>query len=315
MFLFLMTTCCSIVTNAQQPDSLAHKLDSLKGRPDSAGGKLFNVSEAMYNEQTKINVPVYFSLLGTNFIQEVTGPFHTPTKSWHKVAAFAAIEGALFLLDKPVQRYATGLMERNTQFKDVSQSITNFGGTYEAYTLIGLGLYGWVFNKPKEKTTVLLASQSYLASGAMQFLLKYLTGEERPNYVDGTNQEPAPRFHGPAFAFKNANHTSAFPSGHTTAVFAAATVFAQEYKDQPLIPIISYTAATLVGLSRITQNAHWLTDVVAGAGLGYVTGLQVVRNYHRYAYFQNHKPKSTTISFGAQYNFNHVEPSIVLRFR
>jgi hypothetical protein len=32
-----------------------------------------------------------------------------------------------------------------------------------------------------------------------------------------------------------------------------------EYKDRPLVPLISYSAATLIGLSRITENAHWIT--------------------------------------------------------
>lgn len=56
-----------------------------------------------------------------------------------------------------------------------------------------------------------------------------------------------------------------------------------EYKEKPLIPIISYTAATLIGLSRGTENKHWATDVLVGAALGYLSGKQVVNNYHRYA--------------------------------
>jgi len=35
--------------------------------------------------------------------------------------------------------------------------------------------------------------------------------------------------------------------------------------------------ASLVGASRIRRDAHWLTDVVAGAALGYLTGTTVVR--------------------------------------
>jgi membrane-associated phospholipid phosphatase len=316
MVLFFSICCCGIV-HAQQPDSLGHKLDSLRNRGDSAAGREINVSKEMYTEKTRITPRVYFTLLGTDFVQEVTGPFHTPAKSWQKVAGFALVEGGLFLADKKVQKFATDLMERNDRMKNVSQYVTNFGGTYETYTLLGFAAYGYVFKSDKVKTTTWLATQSYLASGAMQFLLKYLTGEQRPNYVDPNNPmaSPAPIFHGPAFSFKHAGSTTAFPSGHTTAIFAAATVFAQEYKDEILIPVISYSAATLVGLSRITQNAHWLSDVFAGAALGYITGLQVVRNYHRYAYLQNHKPKRASISFGVEYNINHVEPSVVIKFR
>jgi membrane-associated phospholipid phosphatase len=74
-----------------------------------------------------------------------------------------------------------------------------------------------------------------------------------------------------------------FLRGHTTLAFAAATVYAMEYRNKPLIPVLAYTAASLIGLSRITENKHWATDVVAGAALGYLSGRQVVNNYHRYA--------------------------------
>jgi hypothetical protein len=55
--------------------------------------------------------------------------------------------------------------------------------------------------------------------------------------------------------------------------------------------------------------------VFAGAGLGYVTGLQVVRNYHRYAYMQNHKPKKGSVSLNLQFNYDHFEPCVTYRFR
>lgn len=303
--------------NAQ--DTLAKKLDSLRTQPttDSAAGKEFNIHRTAYNENTKITGKAFFTLLGTNFTQEVTGPFHSTGKTWTKVGAFAVIEGGLFLADKSIRSWAIDLMGRNEKLQNTSQYITNFGGTWETYTLAAFGAYGFIFKSEKVKTTTLLALQSYLASGAMQFVVKYLTGEQRPSYIDPDNAPPGPKFHGPSFAFRIGGSNTAFPSGHTTAVFAAATVFAEEYRDRPLVPIISYTAATLVGLSRITENAHWASDVFAGAALGYVTGLQVVRNYHRFAYLKNH-PKKTpvrSISFGTEYNFDHVEPSLIIGLR
>jgi membrane-associated phospholipid phosphatase len=300
-------------TQAQKIDSLANKLDSLRTKGDSASGRKINTSGTAYNERTKVNVPVYLTLLATDFTQEATGPFHTPTSSWHKVAAFAALEGAMFLLDKPVQRYATDLMERNASFRGVSHFVTNFGAAYEVYTLVGFGVYGWVFKNQKFKTTTILASQSYIVAGVVEGLGKMLSGRQRPSYLSTGAVDPNPTFHGPSFYFRE--HTSSFPSGHTTAAFSAATVFAQEYRDIPWVPFIAYGAASLIGLSRITENKHWISDVLAGAGLGYVTGLQVVRNYHRYAYLQNHKPAKGSVSFGLQFNYNHLEPSITYRFR
>jgi membrane-associated phospholipid phosphatase len=303
------------VAQAQKVDSLGKKLDSLKTKPiaDSAKGKKINVNETAYNERTKVNGKVYLALLGTNFTQEVTGPFHTPARSWHKVLGFAVIEGGLFFADKPLQRYATDLVANNPGIQDVSSFITKFGAQYEIYTLAAFGIGGWVFNQPKMRTTTLLATQSYIVAGAVQALTKFLTGRQRPNFIPEGDSEPSPTFRGPAFSIEHGS--TSFPSGHTTAIFAAATVYAQEYRNLKWVPFVSYGMATAVGLSRITENKHWITDVFAGAGLGYVTGLQVVRNYHRYAYLQNHKPKKGSVSLDLQFNYDHFEPCVTYRFK
>jgi membrane-associated phospholipid phosphatase len=218
------------------------------------------------------------------------------------------LEAGAFLADKPIQRSATTLMNKNQGLTGVSHYVTNFGGLYEGYTLAAFGLYGWVFKNEKVKTTTLLATQAYLVGGAMESVLKFLSGRQRPFVNTPEYPGPNPTFHGPKYSFKE---NSSFPSGHTTVAFAAATVYAMEYRDRPLVPIIAYSAASLIGFSRITENKHWASDVLAGAALGYVTGRQVVNNYHRYAYLQNHKAVKNQISLGLQYNYNHMEPMIV----
>jgi membrane-associated phospholipid phosphatase len=62
---------------------------------------------------------------------------------------------------------------------------------------------------------------------------------------------------------------NSFPSGHTASAFVAAEFLHQEYKDKSVwISIGGYTAATLTGALRILNNRHWLSDTVAGAGIG-----------------------------------------------
>ena len=72
--------------------------------------------------------------------------------------------------------------------------------------------------------------------------------------------------------FSDEDYTS-FPSAHTTVAFAAATAASREVdRSWPAaaryVTPVSYTVATLVGLSRMYKNKHWASDVVAGAGLG-----------------------------------------------
>jgi membrane-associated phospholipid phosphatase len=66
-----------------------------------------------------------------------------------------------------------------------------------------------------------------------------------------------------------------FPSGHAARAFALATVVAERHGKTAAW--IAYPLATLVGLSRIESDAHWASDVLAGATLGWGVGKAVVR--------------------------------------
>ncbi len=60
-----------------------------------------------------------------------------------------------------------------------------------------------------------------------------------------------------------------FPSGHTTTAFVGAELLHQEYGHvSPWISIAGYTTAAATGYLRVQNNAHWLGDVIAGAGMG-----------------------------------------------
>lgn len=62
---------------------------------------------------------------------------------------------------------------------------------------------------------------------------------------------------------------NSFPSGHTATAFMTATMLHKEYGwRSPWFSIGGYTAAAITGVSRICNNRHWLSDVVAGAAVG-----------------------------------------------
>ncbi|HUQ67043.1 MAG TPA: phosphatase PAP2 family protein [Flavitalea sp.] len=240
-------------------------------------------------------------------------------KEWQKLAIGAVVIGGFALADEPVQRFAVDLRKRNPWISNLSRFVTNTGGPYEAITLGLMAGYGIIFKNEKLKTTALLSSQSYITSAAIQSILKGITGRQRPFVYYPDQVEIEPKFHGPFHSpFHDINGkriTSSFPSGHTTGAFAAATVFAMEYRDRPLVKIIAYGTASLIGLSRITENKHWVSDVLAGAALGLLSGRQVVNNYHRYATIQNARKKKGSISFNITYQSGLVLPQAVYTFR
>lgn len=67
-----------------------------------------------------------------------------------------------------------------------------------------------------------------------------------------------------------------FPSGHSSSSFATATSLAYSYGYAVGIP--AFAAATFVALSRVNENIHWLSDVVAGAALGIYWGRAAAEN-------------------------------------
>jgi membrane-associated phospholipid phosphatase len=66
---------------------------------------------------------------------------------------------------------------------------------------------------------------------------------------------------------------NSFPSGHSAASFATATVLASEFG--PKVGIPAYAAAVWVAASRLEAHRHFLSDVVAGAAVGILAGRSV----------------------------------------
>ena len=66
--------------------------------------------------------------------------------------------------------------------------------------------------------------------------------------------------------------SGSFPSGHTSAAFATATVLQRQYGWRAGLP--AYLVASYVGVTRL-QNEHFLSDVTFGAALGVASALSV----------------------------------------
>jgi membrane-associated phospholipid phosphatase len=73
----------------------------------------------------------------------------------------------------------------------------------------------------------------------------------------------------------NGENNQSFPSGHASNAFVLATVAERHYGWKLGLP--AYVIAGVVGASRIQQDKHYVSDVVAGATLGYIVGRTVVR--------------------------------------
>ncbi len=74
----------------------------------------------------------------------------------------------------------------------------------------------------------------------------------------------------------DASSHASFPSGHASGTFATATVFHRRYGWKAGLP--AYGIASWVAASRLSENKHFLSDVVFGAVIGLAAGRTVTWN-------------------------------------
>ena len=118
-----------------------------------------------------------------------------------------------------------------------------FAPTVAVYALNAAGIHGK--NNFRDRTMILLMANAF-ANGTV-FTVKSWSHEQRP---DGSDY-------------------NSFPSGHTAEAFAGAEFMRMEYKDvSPWYGVAGYAMATATGLLRMYNDKHWMSDVVAGAGVG-----------------------------------------------
>ncbi|HTJ49908.1 MAG TPA: phosphatase PAP2 family protein, partial [Cyclobacteriaceae bacterium] len=84
--------------------------------------------------------------------------------------------------------------------------------------------------------------------------------------------------------------------------FAAATFLAKEYGHKNILYSIgAYTVATGVAACRVLNNRHWLSDVIAGAGIG-ILSTNIVYATHQYKWGKSKKiSKNNTLSVTPMY--------------
>lgn len=66
----------------------------------------------------------------------------------------------------------------------------------------------------------------------------------------------------------------AFPSGHTSRIFAVAALLAVYFR--PSVKVSGFVLAVLAGISRIYLGVHWPSDVLGGAVVGIGVALAFV---------------------------------------
>jgi membrane-associated phospholipid phosphatase len=103
------------------------------------------------------------------------------------------------------------------------------------------------------KSTTYSIAQGFVVNGVVTASMKQVFARTRPDV----------------------SNDFSFPSGHTSMSFMWATILSRNYGLKVGIP--AYAVAGFVGASRLLENKHHMSDIVAGATIGYIVGRTVSR--------------------------------------
>jgi membrane-associated phospholipid phosphatase len=206
-------------------------------------------------------------------------PVHIRTRDILPIAGLAALTGFLIGNDEAIYRGFREYRDDHAWVRGVGPVITqmgSYGAWGTAAIFLGVGL---IARDERSTETAVLATSAMLQSEILVSFLKGMSGRQRPEYAEGVDH-----WSGPAGLFKmfkagQMGKYDSFPSGHAITAFSAATVIAMQYRDTVWVPIVAYSVATGVALSRLTLDKHWLADVLVSGVLGHVIGRLVVRNH------------------------------------
>jgi membrane-associated phospholipid phosphatase len=127
-----------------------------------------------------------------------------------------------------------------------------------------------------KQITGLALGQAAILGWAVSSFIKIFTGRMPPEFfVKSINNS-----NGFRFGFYRGGAFNGWPSSHTTVAFALALTLIGLYPNNKTVKIGAWIFALAIGLG-VSVNIHWLSDVVAGALIGYAIGKTIPLDFNR----------------------------------
>lgn len=184
--------------------------------------------------------------------------FYTLTDQLNTPQRLAAAASIGYLMDMDRYVYAEWDKQmRRSKFWDNNGSWLS--SSCDGFAEVGIaGVLSLTGNKKNQQVAQMLMES---ALGLRVIYIKRILGVTRPSELISNI--------GPSFNFDS------MPSGHTWVAFSMATILGEAYN----IKWLMYPLAAMSGLSRIQQNTHWPSDIVAGGLLGHLEARKILARH------------------------------------
>jgi membrane-associated phospholipid phosphatase len=184
-------------------------------------------------------------------------------RNWIPAAVILGTTAALIALDSHDAPYF-----KSTSTYAGFNSVFTGNATAIGTVIAPVSLYaaGLISKDSKMKGTALLAGEAVADSEILAVVLKDAFKRVRPAAISPTGNFSDTWFESRGSLLRG---DGSMPSGHAIAAFSVATIVARRYGNHKWVPYVSYGMAALVGFSRLTLSAHFVSDVFVGGALGY----------------------------------------------
>ena len=214
-----------------------------------------------------------------------TSPLRGTTKDYLIAAGVLAAGAVASPLDDEVDRWA--IRNRDRRFLELIRPFRSGGTFYSINDLTpyvaGLYVVGVATKHRGIRDGIFGCLAAYGANTTIRHQVVYrLVGRDRPETTkhldDGVVPTP-PAEHGDQYDFNvpaDGWGQHSFPGGHVATMTTCASFLSHRFRLGPVEPVLVGLVAVM-GVGRLADRGHWLSDQIVGSAFGFAVGREVAR--------------------------------------
>lgn len=207
-------------------------------------------------------------------------PFHSTPRDWLTAAAVVAGSAAFIPWDDDVDRWFLDHRDNGawSALKELREGGAAFAGKTITPVAAGLYVIGVATNNRGIRDGVWGCVASYASESVVRTQVLYrLVARPRPDSIRGAHAlTPSVQGDQNKFDFPGSSRWGehSFPAGHVANIAACASFLSHRF-DNPYLTIPAYALVAGVGVGRMVDRRHWLSDTMFGVVMGYAFGKEV----------------------------------------